>query len=160
MKKYIFATLLAMFFNVSAFAQIQSGLPVPLSLSQDVSSKTLKTGDQVGFDVMSDVYDSNGELAIPAGTTAFGSVSSVKKPKGFCKGGKLEITINYLTLANGQKVNLTADNLLATGKSKSVIHTTMQICYWMCWPILIDGVFIKGQPAILPKGTSVQAYTK
>lgn len=140
-------------------AQVPAGLPVPLALAESISSKTLTEGQTVKFFVSSEVYDSEGEVVIPQNATAYGTVKSVKKRGGFAKGGKFTLSIDYLTLPNGQKVELEADDLSAKGKSGSAISTAMKVCYWMCWTILIDAC-IKGGYATLDAGTAVQAYTK
>lgn len=159
-KKIFYAILMAfMCITSKVTAQIQSGLPVPLTLTEGISSEYLKQGDIVNFKVSSEIYDSEGELIIPEGTPAYGTVLSVKKRGGFSKGGKFEIAINYLALPNGQKVELTADNLSAKGKSGSAVSTAMKVCYWMFWTIIIDAC-IKGGYATLDAGTAVQAYTK
>lgn len=140
-------------------AQVPAGLPVPLALAESISSKTLTEGQTVKFFVSSEVYDSEGELVIPQNATAYGTVKSVKKRGGFAKGGKFTLSIDYLTLPNGQKVELEADDLSAKGKSGSAVSTAMKVCYWMFWTILIDAC-IKGGYATLDAGTAVQAYTK
>lgn len=140
-------------------AQVASGLPVPLELTQSISSKSLKKGQTVMFKVSSEVYDSDGELVIPQNTIAYGTVQSIKKRRGFARGGKFEISIDYLTLSNGERVELISDNLNAKGKSGSATSTAMKVLYWQFWPILIDAC-LKGQHATLDAGTPAQAYTR
>lgn len=140
-------------------AQVPAGLPVPLALAESISSETLKEGQTVKFFVSSEVYNSEGELVIPQNATAYGTVKSVKKRGGFARGGRFTLSIDYLTLPNGEKVELESDNLSAKGKSGSAVSTAMKVCYWMFWTIIIDAC-IKGENATLDAGTAIQAYTK
>ena len=91
MKKTMFFMLILLMSAVSHVqAQIEAGLAVPLALSKDVSSKDLKVGDLVEFKVSAEVYDSSGELVIPEGAIAYGTICEKKGSKFFGKERKMK----------------------------------------------------------------------
>lgn len=139
-------------------AQVESGLPVPLALTNGISSKYLKVGQAVPFVVTSEVYDSEGELVLPEGALAYGTVLSNKKRRSFGRPGKFEISVDYVTLPNGEKLELTSDKLSAKGKKNKYMPVVYAFCYGI-WPIAIAAA-MKGGYAVLDKGTPVQAFTK
>lgn len=139
-------------------AQVESGLPVPLSLVQTISSKELKKGDQVIFRVSSEVYDSAGELVIPEGAIAYGIVAERKSRKCFGAAASMELQFDSVALPDGNIIPIQADNLMAKGKTNKLMRTFGIVgCVWL---ITLPCAFVKGGHAILEEGTSVQAFTK
>lgn len=143
---------------LSVKAQVESGLPVPLSLAQSISSKYLQKGDLVKFNVSSEVYDSSGELVIPEGSVAYGTISKKHVRKIFGKGASMEIMVDYVSLPDGNKIPIMADNLMTKGKTNKLTRTLGYIgCVWL---ITLPCAFVKGGHAVLEEGTSIQAFTK
>lgn len=146
---------------VAICAQAQSiivpaGIPVPLQLTNELSSSFVKKGDVVKFRVSSDVYY-NDELVIPEGAEAQGLVSYAKKRGGCGKGGQLDIEVKTVKLPSGTNIPLQADLLSVKGSKRScaVVWATC----WMFWTLAFLPA-IKGDYAVMEEGTAVQAYTK
>ena len=158
--KKVLLVLLVLFCGVvtTVSAQVESGLPVPLALANDISSKYLKVGQDVPFFVTSDVFDNEGELVIPEGTIAKGKVVSNKKRGCFGKGGKFTISIESITLRNGEMIELSGDDLSAKGKKNKYMPVAYVFCYAI-FPIIIAAA-MKGDYAVLEAGTPIQAFVK
>lgn len=159
MKKNVLLLMALMLCCVNEInAQVEAGLPVPLALKSGISSKNLSKGDVIPFVVSAEVYDSSGDLVIPEGSLAYGSVSSKTACKCFGKAGTMEIQIDYVSLSDGLKVPLTSDTLMAKGKTNKITRTLGYIgCFWL---VTLPCAFVKGGPAVLEEGTAVQAFTK
>lgn len=143
---------------LSVNAQVESGLPVPVALQNEISTKFVKEGDMIPFLVTSEVYDNEGELIIPEGTIAYGSVVKKKVRKIFGKGAALEIGIDHVALADGTKIPLYADNLLTQGKDNKLTKILgITGCFYL---VGFPFIFVKGKHAIFEAGTVMQAYTK
>ena len=136
---------------------LPDGTPVKLRTSRNMSSADEKTGATVDFEVLEDVKI--GEIVIiPRGGTALGTVTR-SKPKGrLGSGGKLDITIDSVRLASGEKAALRAaktprgrDN---TGAMTAGIVAT-GILFFPAAPFFL---FIKGKDITIPKGTQITAY--
>lgn len=158
MKKTILV-MMAMFVCAisSVNAQIEAGLPVPLSLSQSISSKYLKKGDVIKFTVSSEVYDNAGDLVIPEGAIAYGTVVEKHNRKGFGKAASMDLRIDYVALPNGSRVSLRSDDILVKGKTNKLTRTLGYVgCFWL---VTLPFAAVKGGHAVLDKGTAAQAYT-
>lgn len=159
MKKTMFFMLILLMSAVSHVqAQIEAGLAVPLALSKDVSSKDLKVGDLVEFKVSAEVYDSSGELVIPEGAIAYGTICEKKGRKFFGKEASMELQFEFISLSGGAQIPISADNLMAKGKRNKLTRTLGYLgCFWLA---TLPFAFVKGGHAKLQAGTSVLAYTK
>jgi type IV secretion system protein VirB10 len=79
---------------------LDSGIKVPLTLLNTISSKQAAEGDRVYLETMFPVMV-NGKIVIPPGSYVAGTVSQVKRP-GRIKGkGELYLRFDSLTLPNG-----------------------------------------------------------
>jgi len=81
--------------------------PVKIRLNRNVSSADAHIGDTVDFDVLEEVRVNN-VLVIPIGSLAYATVTQAEHKKRMARGGKLDINIDYVKLANGQKAALRA----------------------------------------------------
>jgi type IV secretion system protein VirB10 len=79
---------------------VDSGLKIPLSLMNTISSKQAAEGDRVYLETMYPVLV-NGKIVIPPGSYVAGTVTQVKRP-GRIKGkGELYLRFDSMTLPNG-----------------------------------------------------------
>src|SRR5215467_7066868 len=91
--------------STGAQSVLQDGTPVKLRLSRNLSSADAKTGESADFEVLEEVRVGD-LIVIPKGGLAMGTVTQAQ-PKGHMgKGGKLDVTIDYVRLADGQKTAL------------------------------------------------------
>src|SRR5688572_971754 len=86
---------------------LPDGTPLKLRISRNMSSADAKTGETVDFEVLEDVKIGD-TMIIPRGSVALGTVTR-GKPKGrMGRGGKLDINIDSVRTAVGEKVALRA----------------------------------------------------
>lgn len=84
--------------------QIPENILIKVSLTEDVGSKTLHTGDTVNFKVAEDVIIDN-KLIFAKGLRGEGIVTNVRRAQGWlAKGGKVEIDFNKIRCLDGRTV--------------------------------------------------------
>ena len=93
--------------SVPARLTTPDGTPIRLRLAENVSSAHAHKGDRLNFVVVRDV-NLDGLTVSPAGTTAQGSVTSVRHKRLMGIGGRLSLKVDSLTLADGDEVSLRA----------------------------------------------------
>ncbi len=136
---------------------LQDGTPVKLRVSRNLSSADAKTGETVDFEVLEDVKF--GDIVIvPRGGTAIGTVTRAKRKGRLAKGGKLDITIDYVTAVSGEKIALRAvkENI---GKNYTGAMTGAIVASGILFfPAAPFFLFLKGKDIKIPKGTEITAY--
>jgi hypothetical protein len=86
--------------RVQADYTVESGVRIPLSLINSISTKHSMEGDRVYLETAFPIL-ANGRIVIPVGSYVAGTVTRVKKP-GRVKGrGELYVRFDTLTLPNG-----------------------------------------------------------
>lgn len=127
---------------------LKTGTQVELKSVKTVMAREVEIGDNVKFEVVSDVKRS-GDLLIPAGTMADGVVTEAKKSSLAGTKGKLRIDIKSLTLSDGTKVPLTGTVRLS-GKNRTPLAVITGVFIWPC-------IFIPGTKAVLTEGYNATA---
>jgi hypothetical protein len=131
--------------------------PVRLRITQTISSATAKVNDKVDFEVIEDVKVGD-MIVIPHGGTAIATVIDAHTKKSFGRAGKLNVNIDYVRLANGDKVNLRAVKGVKGGNHTAAMTGAVvatSIVFFPAAPLLF---FIKGKNITIPKGTEITAY--
>lgn len=131
--------------------------PVRLRLNRNISSGTEKLNDKVDFTVVEDIKV--GEvLVVPQGATAIGTVTEAK-PKGrMGKSGKLNVNIDYVQLATGDKVALRSVQGGKGGSRTGAMTGAMVATGILFFPAAPLFLFMKGKNINIPKGTEITAY--
>src|SRR5271156_2311002 len=80
---------------------------VRLRLNRTISSADAHVGDTLDFETLDDITV-NGTLVIPKGGLAFATVTEAQAKRRMARGGKLDINIDYVKLASGEKAALRA----------------------------------------------------
>src|SRR5205823_12738439 len=80
-------------------AAIKAGTEVRLRIKDPIHSGRMKKGDQVSYEVKEDVRGVAGDVLIPAGTPAFGTVESSSGAGAFGKSGSIAVTCDYVQIA-------------------------------------------------------------
>lgn len=133
------------------------GTPVKLRLSRNLSSGESKTGEQADFEVLEEVRVGD-LIVIPKGGLAMGTVTQAK-PKGrIGKGGKLDVTIDYVRLADGEKTALRAVRETEGGGHTGAMTAGIVATSLIVWPAAPFFLFMKGKDITIPKGTEIAAY--
>src|SRR5260370_39893960 len=89
---------------------LEADTPVKLVLDETISSSDERVGNLVNFEVVEDVAVNN-VVVIPRGSNAWATVTVAEPKKRMGRGGKLDINIHQVRVAQGQK------DLLRSGKS-------------------------------------------
>ena len=131
--------------------------PVRLRLAQTISSATAKLNDTVDFEVVEDIKVGN-LVVIPQGGTAIGTVTEARTKKSFGRAGKLNVNIDYVRLANGDKVPLRAVKGGSGGSHTGAMTGAVVATAIVFFPAAPLFFFIKGKNIVLPKGTEITAF--
>jgi hypothetical protein len=86
---------------------LDDGTPIKLRLNRTLSSADAKTGDNIDFEVLEDIKIKD-LVVIPKGSIALGTITDAEHKKRMARGGKLDIEIDYVKLADGEKAALRA----------------------------------------------------
>ncbi len=96
---------------------LEDGTPVPLRLARELSSAKEATGNRVDFEVAEDVKV-NGLVVIRKGEMAWGTIVDAKPKRRLGRAGKLDVRIDEVRLADGERVRLRASQE-SKGKGRS-----------------------------------------
>lgn len=107
MKKLTATAALLSLALASMATLVPKGTDVRLSFDQDISSKTAKIGDKVGFHVVDDVLV-DGQVVIKKGAAATGTVTEVAKGRRFGVNARMKIRLDPITAADGTMVPIAA----------------------------------------------------
>jgi PEGA domain len=136
---------------------LQDGTPIKLRLSRNLSSADAHTGDQVDFEVLEEIRLNN-VVVIPKGATALGSVTEAQAKRRMGRGGKLNVTIDYVRLADGEKAALRAVKEVSGGGHAGAMTGAMVATSLVVWPAAPFFLFMHGKDITIPKGTEISAY--
>lgn len=137
--------------------KLDDATPVHLRLKETISSATAHVGDTVDFEVLDDVKV-NGIVVIPKGALAWGTVTKAKHKGHFGHAGKLDINIDDVRLADGEKCPLRAiQGGSGRGHGAMVTGATVAtaLVFWPAAPLW----FLKhGKDITIPEGTQITAF--
>jgi hypothetical protein len=133
------------------------GTPVKLRIGRNLSSADAKVGEHIDFEVLDEVQVM-GVVVIAKGATASGTVTSAEPKRRMGRGGKLELTLDYVRLLDNEKAALTAT---AGGKGGS--HTGAMIGAMVATSIFTLGgsalfLLMHGKDITISKGSETTAY--
>lgn len=136
---------------VSSAAVLRAGTPVSFKLLEEVTTKekAARVGQRINLEVSAPV-DVNGVTVIPAGTPAWGELTSVRNKGMWGKSGKLDAQMLFLRV-NGRQIRLTG-----SFDDKGVIGTGAVVGSVLLLPLA--GFFVTGTSAVLPKGGAVNGF--
>lgn len=136
---------------------LEDGTPVKLRLSRNVSSADAKTGDTVDFEVLEEVRVGD-VLLIPKGGIAWGTVTEAEHKKRIARGGKLDMTIDAVRLADGEKAALRGVREAKGGGHTGAMTAGIVVTGLIVWPAAPFFLFMHGKDITIPKGTEITAY--
>ena len=137
---------------------LEDATPVKLRLTRNLSSADAKTGDRVDFEVLEDVKVKD-LIVIPRGGIAWGTVTEAQAKRRMARGGKLNVNIDDVRLADGEKVALRAVKETKGGGHTGAMTGAMigtAIVFFPAAPLFL---FMHGKDITIPKGTEITAYT-
>jgi hypothetical protein len=136
---------------------LQDGTPVHLVLSENLSSADAVTGQTVEFEVVDDVVV-DGLLVIPHGSTAWATITDAEHKKRMGRAGKLDMNIDKVRLADGEKVLLRAVKDVRGGTHTGAMVGAMVVTSLVVWPAAPLFLLMHGKDVTIPKGTNISAF--
>jgi len=135
------------------------GTPVKLRISQTISSADAKVGQEVPFEVVEDVMVDN-VVVIPKGATAIGTVTEAEPRRRMGRGGKLNINISYVRLADQEKAQLRAVKDTNGGGHVGAMTGAIVATSIVFFPAAPLFLFMKGKDITIPQGTEITAFVE
>ena len=136
---------------------LPDGTPVRIRLMRTISSADAQVGETVDFEVLEDV-EIGGKVVIKRGGTAIATVTEAVSKRRMGRAGKLNLNIDYVRVASGEKVALRAvkegHGGSNVGKMTGAIVAT-SIIFFPAAPLFL---FAKGKDVVMPKGHEITAY--
>jgi hypothetical protein len=136
---------------------LQEGTPVKLRLSRNVSSADAHEGDSVDFEVLEDVAAS-GNVVIPKGSVAIGSVTEAQPKRRMGRAGKLEMVLDYVRLADTEKAAIRAVKDAKGGSHVAGMTVGIVAAGLLFFPAAPFFLFMHGKDITIPKGAEVTGY--
>jgi PEGA domain len=136
---------------------LEDGTPVRLRIAQTVSSADAHVGDRVEFEVLEEVSVSN-IVVIPKGGVAWGTVTEAQHKRRMARGGKLEIVMDSVRLADGEKAALRATKEVKGGGHTGAMTAGIVATGLLVWPAAPFFLFMHGKDITIPKGTEVPTF--
>jgi len=97
-------------------------------------------------------------LVIPKGSLALGTVTVAQEKRRMGHGGKLDINIDSVRLANGQKAALRAVKNTKGGGHVGAMTGAIVATSLVFWPAAPFFLMMHGKDITIPKGTEITAY--
>jgi len=136
---------------------LEDGTPVKLSLGRSLSSADAQVGDRVDFEVAEEV-SINRIVVIPKGSPASGTVTTAHAKRRMGRGGKLDVNIDSVQVADGEKAALRAVKESQGGSHTGIMAGGMVATSLIVWPAAPAFLLMHGKDVTIPKGTEVTAY--
>jgi hypothetical protein len=136
---------------------LEDGTPVKLRTARTISSADAHTGDTVDFEVLEDVFAKD-VLLIPKGGIAWGTVTDAQPKRRMARGGKLDVNIDSVRLADGEKAPLRAVKDVKGGGHTGAMTGAMVGTAIVFFPAAPLFLFMHGKDISIPKGTEITAY--
>lgn len=136
---------------------LQDGTAVKLRLAENITSATATVGQQVSFEAVEET-DLQGVAVIAKGAQALATVTFAEPRRSMGRAGKLNVNIDSIRLADGEKATLSATQNAKGGAHTGAMTAGMvgtAIVFFPAAPLLL---FIHGKDITIPKGTEITAF--
>lgn len=138
---------------------LEDGTAVHLILSENLSSADAQTGQTVEFEVVDDVIV-DGFVVIPRGAIAWATVTDAEHKRRMGRAGKLDLNIDKVRLADGERGLLRAVKDVKGGGHTGAMVGAMVATSLIVWPAAPLFLLMHGKDVTIPKGTAVSAFTQ
>ena len=136
---------------------LQDGTALTLRLGRSLSSADAHAGDRVDFEVAEEV-SVNRIVVIPKDSPASGTVITAHKKRRMGRAGKLDVSIESVQLADGEKATLRAVKESQGGSHTGIMAGGMVATSLIVWPAAPVFLLMRGKDVTIPRGTEVTAY--
>jgi hypothetical protein len=106
-----------------------------LRLTRNLSSADATTGERVDFEVLEDIKVKD-VIVVPRGGLALGTVTDAQPKRRMARGGKLDVNVDDLRLADGEKVPLRAVKEAKGGSHTGAMTGAMVATAIVFFPLL------------------------
>jgi hypothetical protein len=122
-------------------------------------SASAVTGQTVEFEVVDDIVVSD-LLIIPRGSTAWATVTDAEHKKHLGRPGKLDLNIDKVRLADGEKALLRGVKDTQGGGHTGAMTGAIVATSLVLWPAAPFFLFMHGKDINIPKGTQITAFVQ
>lgn len=136
---------------------LEDGTPVKLRLQRTISSGDAHVDDRVDFDVIDEIKVKD-LVVIPKGSVAWGTVTEAQPKRRMARGGKLNVNIDSVRLADGEKCPLRAVKGGSGGGHTGAMTGAIVATGIVFFPAAPFFLFMHGKDITIPKGTEITAY--
>jgi hypothetical protein len=126
-------------------------------MSQTVSSADAHVNDRVEFEVLEDIKVGDVNV-VPKGGIAWGTVTQAQPKRRMARGGKLEIVMDSVRLADGEKAALRATKEGKGGGHVGAMTIGIVATGLLFFPAAPFFLFMHGKDITFPKGTEVPTF--
>ena len=137
---------------------LEDATPVRMRINRTISSADAQLNETVDFEVLDDVKVKD-SIVIPRGGMAWGTVTEAQPKRRMGRTGKLNINIDSVRLASGEKVALRAVKGVQGGGHQGAITGAIVATSIVFFPAAPLFLLIHGKDITIPKGTEITAYT-
>jgi hypothetical protein len=136
---------------------LEDGTPVKLVLQENLSSGSAVTGQTVSFETVEDIVV-DGVVVIPKMSTAWATVTQAQAKRRMGRGGKLDLNIDRVRLADGEKAMLRAVREGKGGGHTGAMTGAIVATSLVVWPAAPLFLLMHGKDVTIPKGTEITAF--
>jgi hypothetical protein len=129
-----------------------------MRICRTISSADAHSGDNVDFETLDDVKLGE-SIVVPRGSTAMATVTAAQAKRRMARGGKLDMTIDYVRLASGEKLPLRGIQNVKGGGHTGAMTAGMVATAIVFWPAAPLFLLVHGKDISIPKGHEVTVYT-
>jgi len=137
--------------------RLEDGTPIKLRLQETISSADAQVDQRVDFDVLEEVK-LNDLLVIPKGSVAWGTITEAEPKRRMARGGKLNVNIDSVRLANGEKAALRGVKEVKGGGHTGAMTGGIVASAIVFFPAAPFFLFMHGKDVTIPKGTEITVY--
>jgi hypothetical protein len=136
---------------------LEDGTPVKLRINRTISSADAHVNDTVDFEVLEEVKFHD-VIIVPRGAMAWGTVTDAQPKRRMGRGGKLDVNIDDVRIASGEKVPLRAVKDVKGGGHVGAMTGAIVATAIVFFPVAPLFLFVHGKDISIPKGTEITAY--
>jgi hypothetical protein len=136
---------------------LEDATPVKLRINRNISSADAQVNETVDFEVLEEVK-AHDVIVIPRGGTAWATVTEAQPKRRMGRAGKLNINIDNVRLASGEKVALRAvKDVKGSGHQGAITGAIVatSIVFFPAAPLFL---LVHGKDITILKGTEITAY--
>ncbi len=137
--------------------RLEDGTPIKLRLQRTLSSADANVDDRVDFDVLEEIKV-NDTVVIPKGSIAWATVTEAQAKRRMGRQGKLNVNIDAVRLADGEKAALRAVKDVKGGTHTGAVIGGMVATTVVFFPAAPLFLLMHGKDITIAKGTEITAY--